>query len=152
VRLKKSNSLSELLNTIQLTTGHNLDEVAEKIGRSRPYLNALKNSGKDTDVVLKTVELVRIKYAKELGNRILDKDKIKTLESWIVVFENEIASLRSERTGEPAGCADIQNFVLKVKPLFGACLFLLFYLIIPFPSISHSHLSLKWCFTFIRKS
>jgi len=88
---KKSNLLKELLDTIQQVTGDSMDDIAERVGKTRPYLSKRKAQKEDDEGIKKLVELVRTRYAKELGNRILDNDKIRTLEAWIVVLSNEAA-------------------------------------------------------------
>lgn len=99
--LKQSNTFAELLDTIQQITGHSLDEIAKRMGISRPYLSKRKVQTEEDDAVRKMISLAKARYAKELKSRILDEDQIRTLNAWVIVLENEVAAFRSERTGLP---------------------------------------------------
>lgn len=46
-----SNKIEEALNIIQYKTGKSLDEIAETIGRTRPYLSVAKKNGKPLNLL-----------------------------------------------------------------------------------------------------
>ena len=95
------NDLAVLLNEIQAITNLNLDEIAERIGKTRPYLSARKAIDKNDETNKRLIEALKVKFAKELKVRILDSDRIAAHDAMISVLAAEVAALRSERTGEP---------------------------------------------------
>ena len=103
------NDLAVLLNEIQAITNLNLDEIAERIGKTRPYLSARKAIDKNDETNKRLIEALKVKFAKELKVRILDSDRIAAHDAMISVLVAEVASLRSERTGEP-----IQSIIKKL--------------------------------------
>ncbi len=50
--MEKSNEIEEILNIIQFKTGKTLEEIAEDIGYSRPYLNNVKLQGNAPSKIL----------------------------------------------------------------------------------------------------
>ena len=103
------NDLAVLLNEIQAITNLSLDEIAERIGKTRPYLSSRKAIDKNDETNQRLIEALRVKCAKELKVRILDSDRISAHDAMISVLVAEVASLRSERTGEP-----IQSIIKKL--------------------------------------
>lgn len=106
--MKNSNELEELLDFIQKSTGETLDEIGRTIGKTRPYISKLKKEGGANAVSL--AETIKIKYAKVLKDKVQDTNKIKALDAAVSVLIAEVASLRSERTGEP-----IQSEIMRLR-------------------------------------
>ena len=103
------NDLAVLLDEIQARTNLTLDEIAERIGKTRPYLSSRKAVKQNDEVNEKLINALRAKFGNDLGVRIKESDKVKAHDAMISVLVAEVASLRSERTGEP-----IQTIIRKL--------------------------------------
>lgn len=57
-----SNDIAKALKIIQVKTGMNLDEIADKIGKSRPYLSLVKKKGEPIEIL----ESLKIAFKDEL--------------------------------------------------------------------------------------
>jgi transcriptional regulator with XRE-family HTH domain len=67
--MKSNSELVELINLIKKATGLTQEQIAERLGYTRPYLSELKKSG-GNDKVLKAI---RHEFAKELENLTLQE-------------------------------------------------------------------------------
>lgn len=97
--MKNSNELDALIEIIQARTNATLKDIAKEIGYAEAYLTRSKNDPKAN--VKSLVKKVRVKYEEVLKDRISDLDKIREFEAAFSVLIAEVASFRSERTGEP---------------------------------------------------
>lgn len=88
-----------------------MEEIAKKVGKTREHLSRVR---KDPDAnVQKLAAMIADRYKevlKEEEHRILDTDKIRALDAAVSVLIAEVASLKSERTGEP-----VQSIIMKLQ-------------------------------------
>lgn len=104
-----SNELTQLLNEIQSKTRLTLEEIAEKVGYSRPYLNQAKAKGdnpKLLGIVRETFKDVLQKDTAKNGTitvQTTPKDQLRDIlqtKAMVKTLLHELAALRSKLTGE----------------------------------------------------
>ena len=104
------NDLAVLLNEIQAITNLSLDEIAERIGKTRPYLSSRKAIDKNDETNQRLIEALRVKFSKELSIKVNNTDKIKALDAAVAVLLGEVAALRAERSGE-----SVQHVLMRLQ-------------------------------------
>jgi len=104
-----SNEAAELLKKIQYATGLSLEEIASRIGYSRPYLNNVKLKGEGGKKIISTLKL---KFASELkqvekqtpaGVDIIElAGEVRVHDAFIQVLISQVDSLEAARSGDHA--------------------------------------------------
>ena len=104
-----SNELTQLLNEIQSKTRLTLEEIAEKVGYSRPYLNQAKakpDNPKLLGIVRETFKDVLQKQTPKNGTIAVQtspKDQLRDIlqtKAMVKTILHEVASMKSKLTGQ----------------------------------------------------
>ena len=94
-----SNEVAILLNEIQFRTGFTLEQIDEKVGYSRPYLNNVKIKGGGEKLLAK----LKHEYAEILQNVPRNTpiaDKAKAYDALFSVLIADYAAWKGQQTGE----------------------------------------------------